>query len=102
MKSLVVILLLVSCSPAKRVLQTNVVLDGSASYITGGNGKGYFTKWEWKQIRGGNSIIINPSAAATQTNVRGKGVFAWQLKVWDNLGQTDSAIYTITVNPNGK
>lgn len=103
MKWILVILLmgfLIGCNTSKRVMQTNVVLDGSASYITGGNGKDYFTKWEWKQVRGSNSLILNPNVAATQTNVIGTGVFAWQLKVTTHTGQEDSAIYSITVNPN--
>ena|SRR6185312_4626245 len=86
-------ILLIGCSLSKRVatVQTNVVLDGTASTVTGGNGKGYFTKWEWKQIAGENADIMNPYSPATQTNVIGKGVFEWQLKVTTNTGQTDSA-----------
>ena len=94
----VVLILLFGCvSRRVATTQTTVLLDGTRSYITGGNGKGYFAKWEWKQIKGTNGFIGNAYLPATQTTVQGSGVFAWQLKVTDNLGNQDSAVYSITI-----
>lgn len=92
------LILLIGCTVAKRVdTQTKVILDGSKSFISGGNGKGYITSWYWTQIQGTRFPIVNPTAPTTETIVQGKGDFAWQLKVKDNLGQPDSATYSTTI-----
>jgi predicted secreted protein len=86
MKWLCAILLLLSACTVSRKTPVTVILDSSASYITGGNGKGYFVAWDWKQIEGEKAIIDNPRVAITKTYVS-SGYYGWQMKITDNLGQ---------------
>ncbi len=91
MKWLLVIvpIIICSCTTVKeaRKTTTTVVLDSSGSYIKGGDGKGYFTMWNWKQIAGEKATIENPSAAVTRAYIT-NGNYVWQMTITDNLGQT--------------
>lgn len=83
-----VLILLCSCNVIQaRKTTTTVLLDSSGSYIKGGDGKGYFTDWSWKQIAGEKATIENPNAATTRAYIT-NGNYAWQMTITDNLGQT--------------
>lgn len=62
-------------------------LDGSASYITGGDGKGNIVKWYWTQTSGQKSKIVSPKSEITQTSLQ-KGYHEYVLQIWDNLNKT--------------
>lgn len=88
MIKLIPLLFLFSCTAAK----TSVIVDSQASYITGGNGKGYFTAWQWS--RNGKVLSTKPYDTLT---VQGSGTFTYTFTITDNLGQTKSESKTITV-----
>lgn len=66
-------------------------LDGTASYITGGNG--YIKSYQWYR----NSKVISNSAV-TNVSISIYASVTWTLKVTDNLGDTDTATFSITGN----
>lgn len=83
MKKLFLILFIAGCTSTKKTF----VIDSRASYITGGDGKGYFTNWVWK--KDGKVVSVKPHDII-KTNGKGKYIFT----ITDNLGQKDS----VTIN----
>lgn len=80
---LVQILLLFSCTATK----TTVILDSSKSYLTGGDGQGYFTAWIWKR----NGIIVSKKPIDTVSGI-GK---IFEFTITDNLGNSKSQTITV-------
>ena len=80
------IILLIGCTSTK----TTVIVDSRQSYITGGDGHGYFTAWEWK--RNGQILSTKPYDTIT---VEGIGTFTYTFTITDNLGQSKSESKTV-------
>lgn len=80
----IIIIILFGCVSTRKTTRI-VLLDSSKSYVTGGNGNGFFTAWNWKQIEG-TGIIDNPNIATTTAKVYTKNN-SWQMIITDNLGQ---------------
>lgn len=95
MKWGLILILLLGCNVTKRSAPSTIVLDGSKSYITGGDGKGTLSYY-WEQKAGQPLSIDNPNAPSIVVPLTLSGS-VWQLKVKDNLGNTDSTIYTVTI-----
>lgn len=97
--SLIALLLISGCI-TKRVATTSnvVILDGSASRIINGDGNGYFTSWQWRQISGSPSLILNSSALITQTTISGSGVYKWELTGRDNIGNVAKDTFSVIIN----
>lgn len=91
MKWWIVIFLFCSCTSIKeaRKTTTTIVLDSSGSYLQGGDGKGYFTRWNWTQIAGEKATMDSPNAAITRAYVT-NGNYTWKMTITDNLGQQKS------------
>jgi len=94
MKWGLILILLLGCNVTKRSAPSTIVLDGSKSYITGGDGKGTLSFY-WQQKAGQPINIGNPNAISIVVPLTISGS-VWQLKVKDNFGNTDSTIYTVT------
>lgn len=98
MKWGLILILLLGCNVTKRSAST-ITLDGSKSYITGGDGKGTLSFY-WQQKAGQPINIGNPNAISILVPLTISGS-VWQLKVIDNFGAADSTIYTVK-NINNK
>jgi hypothetical protein len=96
---LILVLLLIGCDVSKRVVTTpkTIILDGSKSYVSGGNGKGYIISFYWQQKAGQSVKVSNQTLQSISLMPLHPGDYAFQLKVIDNLGNKDSTIYSITV-----
>lgn len=88
MKWLLLILLFVSCTSAK----TLVVIDARQSYVSGGDGHGYLTSWQWEK----DGVILSRKPYDTVI-LEGSGTFTYTITLTDNLGQTKSESKKITV-----
>jgi len=88
MKWLLFILLFASCTSAK----TLVVIDARQSYVSGGDGHGYLTSWEWKR----DGVILSRKPYDTIT-IEGAGTFTYTITLTDNSGQIKSENKTVTV-----
>lgn len=87
MKWLLIILLFVGCTTVY-----SVTLDCSPSYVSGGRGNGYFTKYEWK----GDGLVYDDSPVVKAVGIT-RGSHQWQVIVTDNLGNKDSSIIKVDV-----
>jgi len=96
---LILVLLLIGCDVSKRVVTTPkmIVLDGSRSYISGGDGKGSIISFYWQQKAGQSVKVSNQTSQSISLMPLHPGSYTFQLKVTDNLGNKDSTIYSITV-----
>lgn len=91
-----ILLFLCSCTMSRNVSTSRIVtLDCRPSYILGGRGNGYFTAYEWREVNGKGKIKnANSSVAEAYVEV---GIHEWQVKITDNLGNTDSAVLRFEV-----
>jgi hypothetical protein len=69
-----------------------VILDCRKSYVSGGDGHGYLTGFEWKR----NNEVLSTKPYDT-ISVEGSGTFVYTLTLTDNLGQKKSESKTINV-----
>lgn len=98
-KYVAILFLLAACTSSKiNTSQKIVTLDASPSYITGGDGTGYFTKWEWKETENNAYVRIeDPSLPITTAIVPVNCGCTFLLYVTDNLNQSDTAALKINV-----
>lgn len=90
-----IILLLMSCTASRKSISVKVVtLDCTPSYVTG---HGFFTGYKWVQTEGNKSVIDSPYSPVAKATVTGSGIFAWRVKLTDNLNQSDTATLKISV-----
>ena len=83
-----IILLLCSCTATK----TTFVVNASHSYITGGDGHGYFTSWQLLR----NGVNLGHNKPIDTITVQGKGTFTYIYIITTNTGKTATDTYTIT------
>lgn len=85
--------MLFGCTAARKSESTlyKVTLDASQSYVQGGDGKGYITKWEW--TKNGSIIGTKPTIAVIEK----AGLYVYKLILTDNLGQTTNKSISVTV-----
>lgn len=73
---------------------STVNLDGSSSYDPDGT----IVAYAWTKISGTGGTITSPSTASTTVTGLTSGVYVFQLRVYDNLGDTNTDQVTITVS----
>lgn len=86
------------CTVSKITTSETVILDGSRSYIKGGDGSGYIKAWNWKQIEGSYCPIDAPQNSITKTTVTAGGRYSWELTGIDNLNQVAKDTFSININ----
>ena len=85
------------CVFPKKITSTTVILDGSKSHISGGDGSGYFKSWNWRQIQGNPFAIESPKSLITKTVITANGVYSWELTGTDNLNQVGKDTFSIGI-----
>lgn len=98
MKYWVIIFVISGCIFPKKTTSTTVILDGSKSYISGGDGSGYFKSWNWRQIQGTFVPIDSPKNLITKTVVTSSGNYSWELTGIDNLNQVGKDTFSVKIN----
>lgn len=78
--------------------QTEVILDGSASFSESGN----IIKHEWSIVSGPSGALVeNDSSATTKVTGLTEGEYEFELKVTDSNGGVGAAVIKIVVNNAG-